>query len=76
MAALTLVGTITPSRQVTVTYSTDDAIGAGVAALIIDNTAGSFDVEKVIAGLVRSYHRQSSKASSVGGIATTGTTLE
>ena len=76
MAALTLVGTITPSRQVTVTYSTDDAIGAGVAALVIDNTAGSFDVEKVIAGLVRSYHRQSSKASSVGGIATTGSTLE
>ena len=50
MAALTLVGAITPSRQITVTYSTDDAIGSGVAALIIDNTAGSFDVEKVIAG--------------------------
>ena len=76
MAALTLVGTITPSRQVTVTYSTDDAIGAGVAALVIDNTAGSFDVEKVIAGLVRSFHRQSSKYSSVAGIPTTGTTAE
>tara|TARA_R110000868_G_C10652990_1_gene745136 strand:+ start:59 stop:202 length:144 start_codon:yes stop_codon:yes gene_type:complete len=46
-------------------------------ALLIDNTLTSgMDVEKLIAGLVRSYHRQSSKASSVGGIATTGSTLE
>jgi hypothetical protein len=46
-------------------------------ALLIDNTiTAGMDVEKMIAALVRSYHRQSSKASSVGGIATTGTTQE
>jgi hypothetical protein len=46
-------------------------------ALLIDNTiTAGMDVEKMIAALVRSYHRQSSKASSVGGIATTGTTAE
>ena len=75
-AALTAVATITPSRQITVTYDTSDGIGAGVAALIIDNTANKFDVEKCIEALVRSYHRQASKASKVSGIATTGATRE
>lgn len=76
MAALTLVGAITPSRQITVTYSTDDAIGSGVAALVIDNTAGEMDVAKVIKALVRSYHRSRSKSSKVSSIPTTGTTAE
>ena len=76
MAALTLVGAITPSRQVTVTYSTNDAIGSGVAALVIDNTAGSLDVAKVLKALLRSYNRQASKYSTVAGIPTSGTTAE
>lgn len=76
MATLTLNASITPSRQVTVTYGTGGAL-SGSVALLIDNTlTDGMSIEKMIAGLVRSYHRQSSKASSVGGIATTGTTLE
>lgn len=76
MAALTYVATITPSRQITVTAGTGDGIGAGVAALIIDNTKEKFDVAKTIAALVRAYHRQASKVSAVGSIATSGDTLE
>lgn len=76
MAALTLVATMTPSRQVTVTYGTGDGIGAGVAALIIDNTAGELEVTKAIAGLIRSFQRQRSKSSKVSGIPTSGTTVE
>ncbi len=76
MATLTLNASITPSRQVTVTYGTGGSL-TGSVALLIDNTiTAGMDVEKMIAALVRSYHRQSSKASSVGGIATTGTTQE
>lgn len=76
MATLTLNASITPSRQVTVTYGTGGSL-TGSAALLIDNTlTDGMSIEKLIAALVRSYHRQSSKASSVGGIATSGTTLE
>lgn len=76
MATLTLNASITPSRQVTVTYGTGGSL-TGSVALLIDNTiTDGMSVEKMIAALVRSYHRQSSKASSVGGIATSGTTAE
>ncbi|MGD9724407.1 MAG: hypothetical protein AB7U76_24475 [Pirellulales bacterium] len=76
MAALTLQAAITPSRQVTVTYSTDDAIGAATVALVIDNTANPMDVSKCIKALVRSYNRQKAKNSKVSTIPTTGTTRE
>lgn len=75
-AALTGVATITPSRQITVTWDTSDGIGSGVVALIVDNTKNNFDVEKCIAALVRSYHRQKSKASKPSGIDTSDTTRE
>jgi hypothetical protein len=76
VATLTLNASITPSRQVTVTYGTGGSL-SGSVALLIDNTlTDGMAVEKMISALVRSYHRQSSKASSVGGIATSGTTQE
>lgn len=75
MATLTLNADITPSRQVTVTYSTSGSL-SGKAALLIDNSLDGMAVEKLIAGLVRSFHRQSSKASATSGIPTTGTTAE
>ncbi|MFY7808468.1 MAG: hypothetical protein ACOVSV_05745 [Fimbriimonadaceae bacterium] len=76
MATLTLNASITPSRQVTVTYGTGGAL-TGSVALLIDNTiTAGMDVDKMIAALVRSYHRQSSKVTAVSGIATSGTTAE
>lgn len=76
MATLTLNASITPSRQVTVTYGTGGSL-SGSVALLIDNTiTDRMSVEKMIAALVRSYHRRSSKASKVSGIATSGTTAE
>lgn len=76
MATLTLNASITPSRQVTVTYGTGGSL-TGSVALLIDNTiTDAMSVEKMIAALVRSYHRQASKATTVSGIATSGTTAE
>ena len=75
MATLTLNASVTPSRQITVTYGTGGSL-TGSAALLIDNTIGSLDAAKLIKALVRSYSRQASKASAVSGIATSGTTKE
>lgn len=75
MATLTLNASITPSRQITVTYGTGGALSGGVA-LLIDNTLKKFDVAKLIEALERSYHRRASKASKVSGVATSGTTRE
>lgn len=75
MATLTLNASITPSRQVTVTYGTGGTL-SGSAALLIDNTISNLDAAKLIKALVRSYRRQDSKASKVSGIATSGTTKE
>ena len=75
MATLTLNASITPSRQVTVTYGTGGSL-TGSVALLVDNTIGDLDADKLIAALIRSWHRQKSKASKVSGIATSGTTRE
>lgn len=75
MATLTLNASVTPSRQITVTYGTGGSL-TGSAALLIDNTIGSLDAAKLIKALVRSYSRQASKASKVSSIATSGTTKE
>jgi hypothetical protein len=75
MATLTLNASITPSRQITVTYGTGGAL-TGSVALLIDNSIGEMDASKLIKALVRSYERQRSKASTVSSIATSGTTQE
>lgn len=75
MATLTMNASITPSRQITVTAGTGGAL-SGTVALLVDNTANKEDVQKLIRALVRSYHRQASKASKVSGVATSGTTRE
>ncbi len=75
MATLTLNASITPSRQITVTYGTGGAL-SGSVALLVDNTIGDLDADKLINALIRSWHRQKSKVSKVSSIATSGTTRE
>lgn len=75
MATLTLNASITPSRQVTVTYGTGGSL-TGKVALLVDNTIGDLDADKLINGILRSWRRQKSKSSKVSGIATSGTTKE
>lgn len=75
MATLTLNASITPSRQITVTYGTGGAL-TGSVALLVDNTIGDLDADKLINGILRSWHRRKSKASKISGIATSGTTKE
>lgn len=75
MATLTLNASITPSRQITVTYGTGGAL-SGSVALLVDNTIGDLDADKLVAALIRSWHRQKSKVSKVSSIATSGTTRE
>lgn len=75
MATLTLNASITPSRQITVTYGTGGSL-TGSVALLVDNTIGDMDADKLINGILRSWRRQKSKASKVSGIATSGTTRE
>ena len=75
MATLTLNASITPSRQITVTYGTGGAL-SGSVALLDDNTIGVLDADKLIDGLIRSWRRRRSKASKVSSIATSGTTKE
>lgn len=75
MATLTLNASITPSRQITVTYGTGGAL-TGSVALLIDNTLADMDSDKLINGILRSWHRQKSKSSKLSGVATTGTTRE
>ena len=75
MATLTLNAAITPSRQVAVTYSTSGSL-SGKVALLVDNTIGDLDADKLINGILRSWRRQKSKVSKVSSIATSGTTKE
>ena len=75
MATLTLNASITPSRQITVTYGTGGALTGGVA-LLVDNSINKLDMWKLIEAIERSLYRQGSKASKVSGIATSGTTRE
>lgn len=75
MATLTLNASVTPSRQVTVTYGTGGAL-TGSVALLVDNTIADMDADKLINGIIRSWHRQKSKASKISDVATSGTTKE
>lgn len=69
MATLTYNASITPSRQITVSAGTGGAL-SGKVALLIDNTINKEDAQKLIRALVRTYHRQSSKAAKVSSIST------
>lgn len=75
MATLTLNASVTPSRQIAVTYGTGGSL-TGSVALLVDNTIGDLDADKLINGIIRSWHRQKSKVSKVSSIATSGTTKE
>lgn len=76
MAALTLQAVISANGQVTVTRSTDDAIGAATAALIIDNTASWHSVDKAVAALKRHLSRMHNSDSKPSAIATSGSSVE
>lgn len=75
MATLTLNASITPSRQVTVTYGTGGSL-TGSVALLVDDATGDMDADKLINGILRSWRRQKSKATTIAGIPTSGTTAE
>lgn len=76
MAVLQYGGVLTTKRNVTVTASTDDALGSYVAAILIDNTANHFDVVQVLEATLRRYRRDKGKNSKVSTIATSGATTE
>ena len=76
MAVITYVATIGSGRKVTVTRGTGDALGAGVAALLFDSTAGEFDVTKCIEALERAFDLERSKASKISSVSSSGTSLE
>lgn len=76
MAVLQYGATVNAKRNVTVTASTDDALGAYTAAILIDNTANFFTVVQALAGALRRFHRDKSKNSKVSTIATSGATTE
>ena len=76
MAALTLQAVIGKRRSVTVTRSTDDAIGSAVAALVIDNTATWFDVDHALRALMRAVDRHRSTDSVPADVATSGASVE
>jgi len=75
LATLTLNASITPSRQVTVTYGTGGSL-TGSVALLVDDATGDMDADKLINGILRSWRRQKSKATTIAGMATSGDTLE
>lgn len=76
MAVVTYVGGIGSGRKVTVTRSTDDALGSGTAAILFLSTASEFDVAKALKACMRAFRRARSKASKVSSMATTGTSLD
>ena len=76
MAALTWQAVIGKSGIVTVTRSTDDAIGSATAALVIDNTATWQSVDKAIRALKRAVSRLHNTDSKPSAIATTGSSVE
>lgn len=76
MAALTFVATISADRVHTVTRDTSDGIGAGVAALIVDNTKTKLEISAAISALLTAWDREASKASLASGISTSGSSKE
>lgn len=76
MAALTYVGTLTKRRLVSVVASTDDAIGSGTAAVVVDNTKTKADIMEALRGIMRRIRRDGLAASTPADYATSGTTLE
>jgi polysaccharide deacetylase 2 family uncharacterized protein YibQ len=77
MAALTFVTTRTANRNShTVTKSTNDAIGAGVVAVVIDNTKTKYEVDRALKATLRAIARQMGKVVTVDDIPTTGATTE
>lgn len=69
MATLTYNASITPSRQITVSTGTGGSL-TGKVALLIDNTINKEDAAKLMRALIRTYHRNASKAAKVANIST------
>lgn len=76
MAALTFVATVSADRIHTVAKDTSDGIGAGVAALIVDNTKGKLEVQAAIDALLAAWSRERSKVDSPADIPTSGSSKE
>ena len=76
MAALTFQAVNEKSGKITVTRSTDDAIGSATAALIIDSTATWYAVHKAVRGLNRALRRMNMTDSKPSAIATSGASVE
>jgi glycine cleavage system H lipoate-binding protein len=76
MAALTYQGTINKRRQVSVVASTDDAIGAGDACIVVDSTKTKSQIMEAIRGIIKRINRDGLKKSTPAGYGTSGTTLE
>lgn len=76
MATLTYVATIAANGRTTVTAGTGGVLGGGIATLLVDNTKTTAEVFKAMRAIMRTYHRQFSKAGKPSAIATTGTSVE
>lgn len=76
MAKATLNAVINVNRSITVTRSTDDALGSDIAALVFDDTAAVLDVVEAIAALTRAFHRERSKVNELPDYPLSGTSDE
>ena len=76
MAALTFQAVNGKNGKITVTRSTDDAIGSATAALVIDSTATWYAVDKAVRGLVRALNRMHGTDSKPSAVATSGASVE
>ena len=76
MAVGTYLGAIGSGRKVTVTRSTDDALGSATAGIVFDTTADEFDVIKTLRACIRAFDRARSKVAKISSISVTGTSLD
>lgn len=76
MAALTMQAVISADGIVTVTRSTDDAIGSATAAVIFDDTATWFSIDKALRALRRAVDRNRSAYIKPSEVPTSGTSVE
>ena len=76
MAALTFQAVISADGKITVTKSTDDAIGSATAALVIDSTATWYAVDKSVRAILRALNRAHGTDTKPSAVATSGASVE
>lgn len=76
MAAVTIQGAIQTAREITCTWSTDDAIGTATAAIIFDSTATKQDVQKALNACMRAFSREALQNDDPADFRTSGATDE